>query len=169
MKRFLGFVKKGVPSYFQRLPDDAHLFGIPTIQILLFGFVVSMDLKNARIAFLDLSNDETQHKRYQIKFVHPVFFRRSETLLSYNDIDRVLRGNKIKAVNIFEKYFGRKQIEGSKATINIIADGSEPNMATLTTNYISAIVSDFNRELAATSIHSTPLVQPEVRMFYNPL
>jgi ABC-2 type transport system permease protein len=41
-------------------------------------------------------------------------------------------------------------------------------MATLITNYITAIVTEFNRELAGTNATGTLLVQPEVRMFYNP-
>jgi ABC-2 type transport system permease protein len=167
MKRFIGFVKKEFLHIFRDLRTMIILFGIPAAQILLFGFVVSTDLKNAQVAFLDLSKDEMTQK-ISDKICSSGFFRRSENLLSYNDIDRVLRGNKTKAVIIFEKDFGHKLISEGKATINIIADGSEPNMATLTTNYISAIVASFNTELAGSAAAGTPLVQPEVRMFYNP-
>jgi ABC-2 type transport system permease protein len=52
--------------------------------------------------------------------------------------------------------------------MNIITDGSEPNTATLITNYITAIVTNFNREFAGSSSSSGLLVQPEIRMFYNP-
>jgi ABC-2 type transport system permease protein len=167
MKRFIGFVKKEFLHIFRDLRTMIILFGIPAAQILLFGFVVSTDLKNAQVAFLDLSKDEMTQK-ISDKICSSGFFRRSENLLSYNDIDKVLRGNKTKAVIIFEKDFGHKLISEGKATINIVADGSEPNMATLTTNYISAIVASFNSELAESSTARTLLVQPEVRMFYNP-
>jgi ABC-2 type transport system permease protein len=143
------------------------LFGIPVVQILLFGYVVSTDLKDARIAFLDLSRDEMTQK-VSDRICSSGFFTKSETLATYDDIDKELRKNKIKAVIIFEKDFGRQLISEGKATLSIITDGSEPNMATLITNYISAIVADFNRELAATTSAGTLLVQPEVRMFYNP-
>jgi ABC-2 type transport system permease protein len=167
MKRFLGFVKKEFLHIFRDVRTLIILFGIPVVQILLFGFVVSTDLKNAPVAFLDLSRDEMTQK-VSDKICSSGFFRRSETLLNYNDIDKVLRKNKTKAVIIFEKDFGRKLISEGHAAISIIADGSEPNMATLITNYITAIVTDFNRELAGTKATGTLLVQPEVRMFYNP-
>jgi ABC-2 type transport system permease protein len=167
MKRFLGFVKKEFLHIFRDFRTLIILFGIPIVQILLFGFVVSTDLKNAQVAFLDLSKDEMTQK-VSDKICSSGFFRRSETLLSFNDIDKVLRKNKIKAVIIFEKDFGRKLISEGKAAISIITDGSEPNMATLITNYVTAIVADFNRELAGTIVTGTLLVQPEVRMFYNP-
>jgi len=50
----------------------------------------------------------------------------------------------------------------------IVADGSEPNTATLVTNYLTAIVNDFNSEFAGSSAAGAVLVRPEVRMFYNP-
>lgn len=167
MKRFLGFVKKEFLHIFRDPRTMIILFGIPVVQILLFGFVVSTDLKNAPVAFLDLSKDEMTQK-VSDKICSSGFFRRGETILNYNDVDRVLRTNKIKAVIIFEKDFGRKLISEGNAAISIITDGSEPNMATLITNYITAIVTDFNKELAETHSTGTLLVQPEVRMFYNP-
>ena len=167
MKRFLGFVKKEFLHIFRDVRTLIILFGIPVLQILLFGFVVSTDLKDAQVAFLDLSNDEITQK-VSDKICSSGFFRRGETLLSYNDIDKTLRKNKTKAVIIFEKDFGRKLISEGKAAISVITDGSEPNMATLITNYVIAIVTDFNRELAGNQAAGTLLVQPEVSMFYNP-
>lgn len=167
MKRFLGFVKKEFLHIFRDKRTMIILFGIPAVQILLFGFVVSTDLKNAKIAFLDLSKDEMSQKICD-KISSSGFFKRSENLVSYNDIDKALRGNKIKAVVIFEKDFGRKLTGEGKATVSIIADGSEPNMATLTTNYITAIINDFSLGISGNAAAGTLLVQPEVRMFYNP-
>lgn len=167
MKRFLGFVKKEFLHIFRDYRTMIIIFGIPAAQILLFGFVVRTDLQNARIAFLDLSRDEMTLKLSD-KICSSGFFTRGENLMSYSDVDKVLRGSKIKAVVIYEENFSRKLIEEGKAAVSIITDGSEPNMATLTTNYITAIVADFNSELAGTTAAGALLVQPEVRMFYNP-
>jgi len=167
MKRFLGFVKKEFLHIFRDYRTMIIIFVIPAAEILLFGYVVSTDLKNAQIAFLDLSRDEMTQK-ISDKLCSSGFFRRSEDLLSYNDIDRELRKNKIKAVIVFEENFGRKLIGEGKAVMSIIADGSEPNMASLVTNYATAIAADFNRELLQSSVTGNILVLPEVRMFYNP-
>jgi ABC-2 type transport system permease protein len=167
MKRFIGFVKKEFLHIFRDFRTLIILFGIPGVQILLFGFVVSNDLKNAQVSFLDLSKDETTRK-ISDKICASGFFTRGKDLLNYNDIEKVLRGRTTKAVVVFEKDFGKKLISQGKAVVNIVADGSEPNMATLTTNYITAIVTDYNRELAGPAASGTLLVQPEVRMVYNP-
>jgi ABC-2 type transport system permease protein len=167
MKRFLGFVKKEFLHIFRDFRTMIIIFIIPAAEILLFGYVVTTDLKNAPVAFLDFSGDEIT-QQLSDKICSSGFFRRSENLLAYNEIDKELRKNKIKAVIIFEKDFGSKLISEGKAVMSIIADGSEPNMASLVTNYITAIAADFNNGLLETTGSGNILVQPEVRMFYNP-
>jgi ABC-2 type transport system permease protein len=167
MKRFLGFVKKEFLHIFRDFRTLIILFGIPTAQILIFGFVVSTDIKDAPVAFLDFSKDEITQK-ISDKMCSSGFFKRTGNLKSYDDIDRIFKKGKAKAVIVFGHNFGHDLISSGKATMSIIADGSEPNSATLITNYATAIVTDFNRELAGASAAGNILVQPEVRMFYNP-
>ncbi len=167
MKRFLGFVRKEFLHIFRDYRTLFILFGIPVAEILIFGFAISMDIKNAGIAFLDLSHDEITHKLSD-KIISSGFFRKTEDLLNYNDVDKILKKGQTKAVIVFEKDFGRKLIREGKASLSIIADGSEPNTATLITNYTTAIVNDFNIGMAGTQAASAIKIIPEVKMFYNP-
>jgi len=145
MKRFLGFVKKEFLHIFRDYRTLIILFGIPAAQILIFGYAVSTDIKNAGVAFLDLSKDEVTQKLSD-KICSSEFFHRTDNILNYSDIDKVFKKGKTKIVIVFEKNFGSSLISEGKASMSIIADGSEPNTATLVTNYIMAIVADFNRE-----------------------
>lgn len=167
MKRFLGFVKKEFLHIFRDYRTLFILFGIPAAQILIFGFAVSTDIRNAGVAVLDLSHDEVTTKLTD-KIMSSGFFKRTETLLNYNDIDKVFKKGKTKAVIVFEEGFGKKLINEGKASLSIIADGSEPNTATLITNYTTAIVNDFTTDLAGPSRNNSLRISPEVKMFYNP-
>lgn len=167
MKRFLGFVKKEFLHIFRDFRTLIILFGIPTAQILIFGFVVSTDIKDAGVAFLDLSKDEVTQK-ISDKICSSGFFKRVDNIQNYNDIDLVMKKGTAKAVIVFGDNFGRDLISQGNATMSIITDGSEPNTATLITNYATAIITDFNREYAGAGLAGNVLVQPEVRMFYNP-
>jgi ABC-2 type transport system permease protein len=167
MKRFLGFVKKEFLHIFRDFRTLIILFGIPVAQILLFGFVVSTEIKDAGIAFLDLSKDEVTRQVIH-KTVSSGFFKNAGELASYGEADRVMKAGKAKAVVIFEPGFGQKLLRDKNATVSIIADGSEPNTATLITNYLTAIINDYNTELSAGVAQPVPPVQAEVRMFYNP-
>ena len=62
MNRFLGFVKKEFLHIFRDFRTLIILFGLPAAMILIFGYVISTDLKNANIAFLDLSKDDVTTK-----------------------------------------------------------------------------------------------------------
>ncbi len=167
MNRFLGFVKKEFLHIFRDYRTLFILFGIPAAQILIFGFAVSTDIKNAGVAFLDLSHDEVTRKLSD-KIISSGFFKKTGDLLNYQDVDRVFKQGRTKAVIIFEENFGRRLVSEGKASLSIIADGSEPNTATLITNYTSAIVNDFNAEFAGPSFSGTVKIQPEIKMFYNP-
>lgn len=166
MKRFIGFVKKEFLHIFRDYRTLIILFGIPAAEILIFGYVISMDIKDAGVAVLDLSKDEMT-SRLSDKLFSSEFFKKTGTLLSYNDIEKEFRKGKTKAVLVFGEDFGKKLTREGSAPLLIIADGSEPNTATLITSYAMAIVSDFTAEIAP--LNKTPVaIQPEVRMFYNP-
>jgi len=167
MKRFLGFVKKEFSHIFRDYRTLFILFGIPAAQILIFGFAVSMDIRNAGVAILDLSHDEITEALTN-KIISSGFFKRTENLLYYDDIDNVLKKGETKAVIIFEEGFGKRLINEGKASLSIIADGSEPNTATLVTNYATAIVNDFTMEMAGTAPNKSLIIKPEVKMLYNP-
>ncbi len=167
MKRFIGFVKKEFLHIFRDYRTLFILFGIPAAQILIFGYAVSMDIKNAGIAILDLSHDEITQKLSD-KLISSDFFRETENLLNYNDIDKVFKKGDTKAVIIFEEGFGKRLTSEGKASLSIIADGSEPNTATLVTNYTMAIVNNFTAEMATPGISASIAIVPEVKMFYNP-
>lgn len=166
MNRFKGFVKKEFLHIFRDYRTLFILFGIPVAQILIFGYAVTMDIKNAGVAVLDLANDEITIK-ISDKLFSSDFFKKTGTLLSYDDIDKVFRKGDTKAVFVFEEGFGKRLTEEGNASVMIVADGSEPNTATLVTNYAMAIMNDFTAELMPLN-HSPLIVQPEVRMFYNP-
>jgi ABC-2 type transport system permease protein len=167
MKRFLGFVKKEFLHIFRDYRTLFILFGIPAAQILIFGYAVNTDIKNAGVSVLDLSHDEITQKLTD-KIFSSGFFKNTGTLLNYNDIDKVFKKGKTKAVIVFEDDFGKRLINEGKASLSIISDGSEPNTATLITNYTTSIVNDFNRESAGPGINNAIRINPEVKMLYNP-
>jgi len=167
MKRFIGFVKKEFLHIFRDYRTLFILFGIPAAEILIFGYAVSMDIRNAGIGILDLSHDEITQKLSD-KLISSDFFRKTENLLNYNDIDKVFKKGETKAVIVFEEGFGKKLTSEGKASLSIIADGSEPNTATLVTNYTMAIVNNFTAEMAGPGATPSITILPDVKMFYNP-
>lgn len=164
--RFTGFVKKEFLHIFRDYRTLFILFGIPAAQILIFGYAVTMDIRNAGVAILDLANDEITVKLSD-KLFSSEFFSRTGTLLNYGDIEDVFKEGNTKAVFVFEEDFGKRLTEEGVASVMIIADGSEPNTATLVTSYAVAIMNDFTAGMKPLT-RSPLIIQTEVRMFYNP-
>ncbi|MBW6501761.1 MAG: ABC transporter permease [Bacteroidales bacterium] len=167
MKRFLAFVRKEFLHIFRDIRTLIIIFGIPVAQILIFGFVVRTDIKNAGIAIMDLSQDDVSRKLTD-KIISSGFFINTGHLSSYNEIETEFRKGNTRAVLIFGEDFGRDLTREGKAVMSIIADGSDPNAATLITNYAMAIVRDFNMEIAGPALPGPGMIVPGVKMFYNP-
>jgi ABC-2 type transport system permease protein len=166
MKRFFGFVRKEFLHIFRDYRTLFILFGIPAAEIILFGFAVTMDIKDAGVAVLDLSRDEMTEK-LSGKLFSSGFFKQTAELNGYHEIGQVFREGKTKAVIIYEDDFGKRLTSEGSASVMIISDGSEPNVATLVTNYATAIINEFTAGLSDEGGRKL-LVLPEVRMLYNP-
>ena len=140
------------------------IFGIPLVQLLLFGHVISTEIKNARIAILDLSGDEMSTELTN-KLLASGYFRLDESIQSTDEIEKHFRKGKIKEVIIFGEDFGREFTREEEARLMIITDASDPNMAGILTNYTQSIVNNWVSEKNSLGV-SLP-VAVESRMFYN--
>ena len=167
MKRFLAFVKKEFLHIFRDYRTLIILFGLPAVQILVFGYAVRTDISNAGIAILDLSKDEVSTDiTHQLE--SSGFFKIMYSLNSHNEIDAAFKEGKIKEVVIFPEDFGARLTREGSATVSIVADGSEPNSANLVSSYTTAILSDYSSGLTKDITGSVPIIHSEVRMFFNP-
>jgi ABC-2 type transport system permease protein len=84
----------------------------------------------------------------------------------YDDIKERFKEGSIKCALVFPPHFGEDLGRNGKAQIQVIADGSDPNTATVVVNYLSAIVSGYQQQLNPTARISYQIV-PEVRQLYN--
>jgi ABC-2 type transport system permease protein len=165
MKQFLGFVRKEFYHIFRDYRTLLILFGMPVVQLLIFGFALTNDIKNARIAILDYSKDNITRKLTQ-KILSSGYFILAENLDNEAGIEAAFKQGNIKQVLIFESGFAEKIERDGTASLQILADASDPNVAKILTNYTTAIVSDFQKELLADK--KLPIeVKTEVKMLYN--
>ncbi|MEN9445294.1 MAG: hypothetical protein RIS47_2185, partial [Bacteroidota bacterium] len=73
MEQFLAFVKKEFHHIFRDLRTMLILLVMPVIQIVLFGFAISNEVKNAEIAILDYSQDAAT-KRISAQLAASAYF-----------------------------------------------------------------------------------------------
>jgi ABC-2 type transport system permease protein len=164
MKRFLGFVVKEFYHIFRDYRTLLILFGLPAVQLLLFGFVITNEIKDAKIAILDQSKDEVT-RRISEKVLSSGYFILEKNLRSSGEIEQVFRQGNVKLVLIFGPDFAKNLDKTGNAKVQIIGDASDPNTANILVNYIQGILSNYIVSLNAEKIPMQ--IIPEVRMLYN--
>jgi ABC-2 type transport system permease protein len=166
MRRFKSFVIKEFYHIFRDKRSLVVLFGIPLAQVLLFGFVITNDIRDAKLAVLDYSKDGVTRELTN-KIVSSHYFKLTETLDTDKDIENIFKKGHIKLVLVFENNFARNLENTGKANLQILADATDPNIANLLVSYLSALVMDYSRELNVSNTVPMQLaIQP--RMIYNP-
>ena len=168
MKQLFSLIKK---EFFHIARDRRSLFvllGMPIAQILIFGFALTNEVKDARIAVLDQSKDgHTEGVIQQIEASR--YFDIERQLTSVSEIEGAFRSGKIKLAVVFEPNFADNIAHSGSANIQLIADASDPNTATTMTNYVTAIINDYQMQHLMGSGGKLPLsINVESRMLYNP-
>ncbi|HXC07037.1 MAG TPA: ABC transporter permease, partial [Bacteroidia bacterium] len=126
MKQFLTFVRKEFSHVFRDRKTLLMLFGLPVIQITLFGFALTNEIKNADIAVVDNARDIASEQIIQ-KLEGSSFFRVTKTVMDPRQTEAVFKQGKTKLVVIFPGNFYNDLLHYNKAQIQIIADASDPN------------------------------------------
>ncbi len=166
MKQFLSFVKKEFHHIFRDVRTMFILLAMPVAQIIIFGFALTNEVKNSKIAIWDQSVDaataslvsELEASRY---------FELEQAIHAPGEIETVFKKGKVKLVVIFPPHFNEDLQHFNKAQVQLIADASDPNVANTLTNYASAIIMDYQNRI--TQNRKMPYtITTEMRMLYNP-
>ncbi|MBD0365561.1 MAG: ABC transporter permease [Flavisolibacter sp.] len=166
MKQFFSFVKK---EFYHIWRDKRTLFillGMPVVQIIIFGFALTNEVKNAKVAVLDPSRDAATVSLTE-EIAASRYFDIERAVFSYSDVAGLFRQGKIKLAIIFPQNFNEDLQHFNKTQVQLIADASDPNVANTLINYASAIIMDYQKRI--TNDRQLPYtINTEMRMLYNP-
>lgn len=166
MKQFLSFIKK---EFYHLLRDRRTLFilfGMPIAQILIFGFALTNEVKNSRIAILDNSKDDASNS-----IIHQIeasrYFDIVGNLNSYAELEPTFQEGKIRMAIVFPEGFQENLYHVNAAPIQLIADATDPNVASTLTSYATAIIMDYQNSIRGNEKFPYTIIT-ETRMLYNP-
>lgn len=141
------------------------LFGMPVAQVLLFGFVLTNDIKDAPTAVMDQSKDHES-----LALTHHLlssgYFKLTATPECTHELEEGFRKGAYKLALIFPPNFAQEMGKNGDVALQLVGDASDPNAATTLAGYAQAIVQSYQIERAGEL--KAPLVRAEVRMLYNP-
>jgi ABC-2 type transport system permease protein len=165
---FLNFIVK---EFYHILRDKKTLlvlFGMPVIQLVLFGFAISTELNDANIGIIDKSKDPTT-----IRLINKIqgsgYFKEIHFFKEIEEIKDAFKAGKIDEAVVFDADFEKNLAKLSIADFQLITDASNPNTASLLSSYTHAIVSSFVGEInSEKAVNASMPVMPEVKMLFNP-
>jgi ABC-2 type transport system permease protein len=166
MKQFLVFVKKEFLHIWRDPRTLFILIWMPVVQIVLYGFALTNEVKNTNIAILDQSRDQAT-MLISDRINASRYFQVIKYLYSYQDIETTFKQGKVRLVVVFPRGFRYDLLHTNHAQIQLIADASDPNTANMLTNYATAIINDYQQSLDQDKLLPYR-INTQVRMLYNP-
>ena len=136
---------------------------MPIAQIMIFGYVVTNEIRDIPIAILDQSKDQAT-REIGNKLISSGYFNLVMNLTSLDEVEPAMKRGNVKEVIVFEPDFRKKLESGIPGSVQIIADASDPNTANLIVNYTFGIMQDYMKQYQQDKPN---IITPEVRMIYN--
>jgi len=165
MKQFTAFVQKEFYHIFRDKRTLLVLFGMPLAQLLLFGYAITTEVNNANIGIYNQSPGQYSGQLID-KIISSDFFMLTENIQSEDQMLSAFRTNKIKIAMVIPPDFENQVLRGN-ATVQLIADGSDPNLASILSTSAEAIIMTWMKNNFAAQIN-IETINPEVRWHYNP-
>lgn len=140
------------------------MFGLPIAQLLIFGYALTNEVKNARLLIVNPVSDVANEQLIQ-KIDASSYFTVTHVEKNAQNLEKYFKNGEAQCAMIFPENFSSSQAE--PAEVQIITDATDPNFAKTVINYLTAIVMDFVQQPSA---GNQPMMQikSEVRMLYNP-
>ena len=153
MGLFLSFVIKETKHILRDKRTMLILFGMPVVMMLLFGFAITTDVKNVRTVVVTSQMD---HQTQQVveRLSQSEYFTIAATVRTPQEGERLIRSQKADMAVVFAGDFASK-----RSGLQLIVDGSDPNMAQQWTNYARQTI------LSPLTPHHSPL---STKLLYNP-
>ncbi|MDR0540885.1 MAG: ABC transporter permease [Dysgonamonadaceae bacterium] len=165
MKQFLSFVQKEFYHIFRDVRTILILLAMPVIQIILFGFAITSEVRNVQVSVLDLSKDVSTRR-----IIHELqaseYFDVAE-INNPDEIDRNFKKGRANLALVFGDRFHGNLLHTGEASVQMIVDATDPNQASTQINYAAQILTSYQQELMRE--YRVPFrIRSEVRMLYNP-
>lgn len=165
MKQLSAFIRKEFYHVFRDKRTLLILFGLPVVQIILFGFALSSEVKNIGIAVLDHAHDVTSEEIVR-KIRTSSYFLFKDPVRKYEEIEDRFKTGELKCALVFPSNFADELGHSGRAQVQIITDASDPNGATIAVNYIQAILTSYQQQQNPTAQVPWRIV-PQLRQLYN--
>ena len=150
------------------------VLALPVLQMLLFAYAISFDVKNVSTVIIDL--DQTPASQaYVGSYESSDFFTVVGTASDLGAVDRVFDANQARIAVVVPAGFGRALAAGEQAQVAVYLDGSEPTAARVGQAFSTALNQVYGQQVTidwadtqGLDVTTAGQLEPRVRTWYNP-
>jgi ABC-2 type transport system permease protein len=150
------------------------LIAPPIIQMMVFGYAATLEVRHVPTAILDLDHSR-QSRDFIARFSSSRYFNVREYVDSRRALDETIgRGNAVLGIQI-RAGFARKLLAGQTAPVQVIVDGTNSNTALVALGYVNRIADRYSRDdlearlqrASPALARGLPSVEVESRPWFN--
>lgn len=139
------------------------LFGPPLLQLLLFSYAATLEVRNVDVGIYDMSQGSYSQEFIQQLDGSPNF-RKIVTLRSPQELEQAVERQEVIAAIVIEQDFDRRLASGRPADVGVVLDGRRSNAAQIVAGYIGRIAAAVGAQVS----HSPGLETLRVTNWFNP-
>ena len=166
LKSFIAIAKKEMYHILRDMRTLIILFGMPVALVIIFGYTISNEFKNASISVIDQSKDALS-KSFIEHLTSSGHFRLVSNVNNIEDLETAFKSGAIKMGVVIPPQFESQYYKDKSVTVQIITDATEPNYAATLNNYAMLMIGSFNKD-DLSQVQAPYRIDVKMRMFYNP-
>ncbi len=166
-KRLHSLIVKEFLAVLQDRKSRFVLIVPPLIQLFIFAFAATLDVKNVSLGILNKDEGKLSYELTQ-RFQGSPFFTKVQYLRSVEEIKPFVDLQKAVVVLHIDDQFSRNLLAKKPAQVQLILDGRKSNTAQIVQGYALKIVEQYNADLAADLQLSTTTTYLVPRNWFNP-
>lgn len=148
----------------------AMMVALPLVQLLLFGYAINTDVRH--IPTLVYDADQSAASRDLVRSLEATgFYDLVGAARDHEDIARAFAAGKARAALVVPARYAADLTRGRPTTLQLVVDGSDPQVVASATNTAASLVAARGAELAlrrAPAGSAAELVRLEPNVWYNP-
>lgn len=155
-----------VKEFLQLLRDPRMrivIFGVPIIQMTIFAFALTTDVSQVRAAVLDLDRSKSSRELLSA-FSANRYFELTLFIESATEISSLLDTGRVQVVIQVPMDFESNLLAGETAQIQMLADGTDSNTASIIYGYASQVIGTFSRKLLEDRLGNAAISIAQIRM-----
>ncbi len=124
---------------------------IPIMLLLLFGYALTLDVDDVRLAVLDRSRTPASRDLIA-RFDASRYFTVVGRAPGYEDVERAIDHGDVLAALVIPSSFGEDTGAGERVPLQLLVDGSDANTAAIAIGYAEGVVGSLSQDLAIRAI-----------------